>query len=374
MRNPSIIDALEQFTKVITENGFDSPEYIALDNKFRPFLSQYKELYNYYDIFIISTEGDIIFTVEREDDFKTNLKTGPYKDSELASVFNRSRTLLQTDISEFKYYPPSLEPAAFIATPIYKEGNIIGVVAFQMTTDKLFKLAQDYSDLGMTGEMILASKIDDELIFITPLRFDSEAAFNKKLVLGSEKSLPMQEAIQGKSGFGFSVDYRDKEVLAVWEYLPSLRSGMVVKIDTAEIFAPANELRNRLLVIIIMSILIVIIIAVLVARSISEPIIKLTEGAKKIGDGNLEYKIKIKSQDEIGELATSFNKMADSLSESHRGLEEKVEIRTKEFEQANKMMMGRESRIAELKKENKEFKKTEKKDSVDNSKFYDSNI
>ena len=40
------------------------------------------------------------------------------------------------------------------------------------------------------------------------------------------------------------VDYRGRETVAAWQYLPSMRWGMVVKIDTAEAFAPVARQRN----------------------------------------------------------------------------------------------------------------------------------
>ncbi|GAH06143.1 unnamed protein product, partial [marine sediment metagenome] len=51
----------------------------------------------------------------------------------------------------------------------------------------------------------------------------------------------------------------------------------------------------------------------LVARSISKPLDKLTKGAEIIGTGDLEYKVEVKSKDELGQLAAAFNNMTESL-------------------------------------------------------------
>ena len=45
--------------------------------------------------------------------------TGPLKESELAEVFDRVRTLLQTEVSDYQMYPGRSEPAAFIASPVF---------------------------------------------------------------------------------------------------------------------------------------------------------------------------------------------------------------------------------------------------------------
>ena len=52
-------------------------------------------------------------------DLGSNLLTGPLKDSELAEVFDRVRTLLQIEVSDYQMYPGRSEPAAFIASPIF---------------------------------------------------------------------------------------------------------------------------------------------------------------------------------------------------------------------------------------------------------------
>ncbi len=53
--------------------------------------------------------------------------------------------------------------------------------------------------------------------------------------------------------------------------------------------------------------------SLLIARSISKPLDKLTKGAEIIGKGRLEHKVDIKTRDELGQLAAAFNKMTASL-------------------------------------------------------------
>jgi signal transduction histidine kinase len=68
---------------------------------------------------------------------------------------------------------------------------------------------------------------------------------------------------------------------------------------------------------------------------ITRPIKQLTEQAKKMSQGLLDQTIGVESRDEVGQLATSFNDMARSLSELYKGLERKVAERTKELRTAN---------------------------------------
>ena len=104
-------------------------------------------------------------------------------------------------------------------------------------------------------------------------------------------------------------------------------------------------------------------------RHITKPLDELRKGAGIIGEGNLKHRINIKSKDEIGELATAFNKMTSDLKESRKelekyskGLENVVEERTKklqekinDLEKFTKLSVGRELRMTELTKRNTEL-------------------
>jgi two-component sensor histidine kinase/HAMP domain-containing protein len=359
-QNPSFIDALEKYNMAF-KSGIDSQEYSVTDNRFRPFLTQYLG-YGYYDLFLISRAGDVVFTVINEDDFGTNLKTGPYQTTELAKVFDRANSLLETHISEFKHYSPSNEPAAFIAAPVLKEGGLIGVLAVQLDTEELYKQVQYYTGLGESGEVVLASREGDKVVFVAPLRHDPDAAFKKKVTIGSGEALPIQKAINREEGYGISIDYRKKEILAVWKYFDYLELGIVVKQDVEEAFGPVNNLKNWSLTIGFIIMLGVISAALLIARSISKPIRQLQKGAEIIGRGDLGYKIGTGAGDEIGQLSRAFDRMTEdlkkvtasrdelnneimerrkaekSLQKARDELELRVQERTTDLENVNKLL------------------------------------
>ena len=92
--------------------------------------------------------------------------------------------------------------------------------------------------------------------------------------------------------------------------------------DTAE----AQELaRNSTLILVLVIIVVSATTNFLVIRSISKPLEKLIKGTEIIGKGNLKHRIDIKSKDEIGNLAVSFNNMRGRLKKSYYSLEQKIE-------------------------------------------------
>lgn len=84
---------------------------------------------------------------------------------------------------------------------------------------------------------------------------------------------------------------------------------------------------------------------ILVSRNLIRPLRKLLKGTNEVARGNLDFKIKVESKDEVGELSAQFNRMTQqlkeakvNLEESKRALEVKVKERTKELEKTAKAL------------------------------------
>ncbi|GJQ60809.1 MAG: response regulator [Candidatus Scalindua sp. AMX11] len=320
-QTPIIINALETFNTIYTKGGIDSPEYVIADNEFRAILTHFKETSGYYDLFLISPSGEVVFTVIHEEDFGTNLKTEPYKGSELAKVFEKAQSMQDTEISDFKYYAASGDGAAFLAIPVFKGKGFLGVVAIQMSSDEICKLVQNNSGLGKTGETVLVSKLDEHTVLLTTQRRELGESIIRKVSLGSDVELPINKAVQGEKGLGVYVDYQGEKVLAAWKYIPNLRWGVVVKIDTSEAFSSVYHLTWWYSVLGGITLPGVIFIALLVSRSISRPITKLTRTTELMADGDLTVRAEIEKRDEIGNLANTFNDMIGKLVEAREGAE-----------------------------------------------------
>ncbi|MBU2524339.1 HAMP domain-containing protein, partial [Patescibacteria group bacterium] len=84
----------------------------------------------------------------------------------------------------------------------------------------------------------------------------------------------------------------------------------------------------------------------------------MIKGADIIGRGDLTHRIIVNNKGEIGQLSVAFNQMAERLEKLKNELDKKVEERTKELqskmaelEKVNKLMIGREMKMVELKKQ-----------------------
>jgi len=232
-----IIVAMEKFSAAFSGAGMASQPYREIDAEYRPFLSYYKRAYDYKNLYLIRSDGQVIFSIEGRIDNRSLYEIALYEDAQLAKTFIKAKDSLQTEISDFEYNPQFKKAAVFIVAPVFKGAALIGMVAVEMDNQGITDLVKDYSGLGDTGETQVVYNKDRNVVFVTPLRFNPDAAFKSSIPLDSKEGLDIQKAAKGKEGFGIYVDYRGKKVLSVQRYVPSFRLGMVVKMDTAEVFS-----------------------------------------------------------------------------------------------------------------------------------------
>ena len=72
------------------------------------------------------------------------------------------------------------------------------------------------------------------------------------------------------------------------------------------------------------------------------PIKELTSGTHRVADGDLDYRLPVRSSDELSDLAASFNKMTAEVAGAHAEIEERVKRKTAELDQAHRSLLSSE--------------------------------
>jgi signal transduction histidine kinase len=150
------------------------------------------------------------------------------------------------------------------------------------------------------------------------------------------KSLPQVAAVErgDNSDLVTAHDLAGHEVLAAHARIPALNWTVFVESPRAEAFAPLYESIARLGLLLVGGLLLAAAESFFLARALVRPIRALQEGAERIGAGELDQRIDVKSGDELEGLAERFNQMGAALRASYAGLERKVEERTRELSEA----------------------------------------
>lgn len=215
------------------DDAGDGSYYSLYHRDFHVWARRFLDHFGYYDAFLINPRGDIVYSVTKESDFATSLKTGPYRKSPLGEVFRRAMKdpSAAVDFSDFAHYAPSAgDPAAFAGHAIVNDGKVIGVFAVQIPAEPLNELMHFTAGMGATGETYLVGA--DGL-----MRSQSRFTSTPTLLETKVDNASVREGILGKTGAHVVPDYRGIPVLSV--YAPVDFGGqpwiLLAEIDRAEV-------------------------------------------------------------------------------------------------------------------------------------------
>lgn len=254
----------------------DGSQYSAIHERYHDWFWQLSESHDYYDLFLISASGDVLYSVYKENDFASNLNTGSYSDSELAAAFTNLRDNPQPRAVVFRdfnqYLPSGNIPAAFMGSPIIHNGVFQGALIAQLKLDPFNRLLRQSRAPGSGPETFLVGP--DKL-----LRSSSIAQASNTVKSLHIDSASVTAALANTSGVIQTTDYRGVEVMSA--YAPFIWNDLMwatlVELDTAEINRPIDELRLRLLFLGIVCILLAFLLGWLLAdnrpnQSIDRPV------------------------------------------------------------------------------------------------------
>ncbi|MCK6469687.1 MAG: ATP-binding protein [Candidatus Brocadia sinica] len=215
---------------------------------------------------------------------------------------------------------------------------IIGAILLDVNVkNSVEPVIRNWPGMGTTGETLLVRREGNTIVYLNDLRHKEGAALQFISPIHSTLDIPSVLSSGGEEGIKESVDYRNVPVLSAYRHIPVLNWGLVAKQDLTEAFAPVEKLKNRVVVLIFVCITVVIALGVSFTNRITQPLLQLAQGAKAIGSGNLDHRISILSENEVGLLAKEFNHMAAKLKESYSNLEQKVEERTAQLLRAERL-------------------------------------
>ena len=214
-------------------------------------------------------------------------------------------------------YPDSYGRGLMIscASPFYDENDrFAGVVCMDILIGDLTSHVIDV-DLGEEAYAFLVSGSGD--IIASAVMKDADAAFENILDASSVVYEASGPIMSGETGAMLSGG-----VYYAYTPVSSANWKFCVHIPESLVLAPVKAMERNIVAAIIAFIVILALIILCVvlmvrrfSRNLTAPLIALGKDVQTISSGDLDYRAEIRSNDEIGDLAKSFNGMAASLKE-----------------------------------------------------------
>jgi len=254
------------------------------------------------------------------------------KDVSKADFFTEGKKVTSVLDGSFDLSP---EPELAVSTPVRsaKTGKIIGVLSNIMPLSRIDgvlngKINRDLGALSWrkgklkTLEVYLVDR--DKRVIASSLP--------KKLREARQRidTLPVKSSLEsGKEISAFYKDYRGVDVAGASMYLPNLKWTLIVKYDTAEAFASLMPLKKSIMLTSLVTMSLALILFLFFYQRVVSYIKKISSKAEIMAGGEYGINIPITTNDELGGLASTFNRMASQIKQRDFELTKTAEGLTK---------------------------------------------
>lgn len=342
------------------QGGETATAYDAAHKTYHGHLRRMMQALNLYDLFLIDDlNGQVLYTVEKEVDFATDLTDGPYHSSGLARAFQivRDRPDDQHGIVfvDFEHYAPSFgAPAAFLAAPVFEGGDRVGIIVGQFSIDALnaaLTSSGHWRDegLGESGEVYLVGAdgfarsdsrflIEDKPGYLKqladlgtdPAEIEAIDRSGHSVLNQHFDTLAVERAQSGTTGADTIRDYRGVQVLSAYAPLDfgGNRWAIIAEKDVDEALGPLHDLRRVILIATGGISIAITLFALISARAFVAPLMRLQQGVERLKAGETQFQVAVKGNDEFATLASAFNGMVSEIVRRN-GI---IEAKTSEYE------------------------------------------
>jgi signal transduction histidine kinase/DNA-binding response OmpR family regulator len=286
----------------------DGSSYSRIHHVQHAWNREFLESRGYYDLFFVSGQGDVIYSVRKERDFGSNIQLGPYANSGLGAVYRAAMVSEPRTVSfhDYELYEPSDGAAAsFLAVPIDLEGVRAAVMIVQVPADRLNSIMGAETGLGETGDAFI---LGEDGRFRSNLR----SAEGRTLLTQTVNPALTTELFERRIGVSRTADLDGRPALLSFRVLDFLGTSWVVVItqDPREAYAAARALAYQKALITIFITVLAGALATMVAVQLARPILRISAAARSLARGELSTTVPHqKAKTEIGELARSVEQL-----------------------------------------------------------------
>ncbi len=331
-------------TQVLLSADRSSPEFTQAEAQMQQLLTSVLAVEpDVNEILILSRQtGQILFSTDTR-------HSAQYRTRD--EYFLQGRT--QTFVQNVYRSPTTNQPMLTISTPLQDDASkTMGVLALHFKLESIQEIINQTS-LGR-GEQTYCVNRSQVPIFVptTP-----ETNYPRRLNIPE-----IEQAFSRKNGNALYVNHQGIPVIGVYRWLDQWELALLIEIPRSKAFIPARQLAAKIFFVGLTLAGILTLGVYFLARQIARPILAITDAATEVEAGNLTAVARVMTDDEVGMLASAFNRMTRQLRRLYQGLEDKVnqlqnaEIKLKEsFEQLQQEKQKVEVHTIQLAKANSEI-------------------
>jgi two-component system NtrC family sensor kinase len=250
-------------------------------------------------LLVVDLEGNPLVSAQAERDMRGQ------------DISNKvDKEILEKTLAVGQYLGPLEYDRGFymlLAVPIAKPGDKdLGLLLARISLTPIQEIVAQ-TRVGGKGMVYLAAS--DGRIFAHP---DLKRAYSRDSL---SQVWPVARIMQGESGGGEFFDEFGDRMVGAYLSIPILRWGVVVQEPISDSYFEMRRVETYSLFFVILGIITASMVGMLFAFNIESSLEAVVKGTAAVRGGNLDYRIPIKSLDEVGQLAGAFNLMTQELKD-----------------------------------------------------------
>ncbi|WOG27138.1 response regulator [Endozoicomonas sp. 8E] len=342
-----------------TETFINSDSYNQILTQYSSEFVDFLRYYDYSDLILGDTEGNILFTVNAYDDLGQNIFNGTLANTSFAKAARESLEDLVPKYADVTAYPPiGDQKVSFFILPLVDEGEkAIGFLAVQIlahNVQNIFESENQFSDalksylIGEDGYIRYGTDLDSSQSMILKAdniltqdwvaHIDAEGVFHEihdhdmddeshgidsgaelNELFGGELDLHSEASDSHKVDQNFHIksytNVYGERVLGTFYAIEVAGTPMALisEVSQEDAFASVVQFRNRLIYITAITALVVILIALVITRRLVRPIRSITAWVNRVASGDYAQGAVLSGHNEISDLSRSFSEMTEKL-------------------------------------------------------------
>ena len=307
-----VLDRVQNVLMLGNSDRYYEFYFIALEKLFHRFITDSQTM---NELFLINLKGRVVLTSNPD------RLDNQYEEQEFfQNGLNTAYTSITLDPLN-----PDKEIVVAVTPIINLDGELVGVLAGSSDLESISEILKENTGLGNTGKAYLVNQEGRILNGLEIVGDQNNQGDQILLVQGVTRVIRDQN-----KGSDIYNDLQGEKVIGIYRWIPALEVGLLVEQDLTEAFSSVLMLLTVNLILSLIAVIVIVIAGFYITRSIAEPLISLSDTAKKITNGDLNQTANmVNRQDEIGILAKTFNSMTAQLRTLINDLEERVRDRTK---------------------------------------------
>lgn len=215
-----------------------------------------------------------------------------------------------------------------VFTPVWGNGGTrVGYLSLRYDTrSALQPILAVMVQAGASSEVLFAFEREGEVQLLHP-SFETEDSY----VLSVAPSPAITESLKGQEGILRGEDYRGRDSLMAYRFLPALGWGIVLQTDRAEALADIRRLAVTHTLLGMLLLLLAASLAILLARQLTDPLRSLTTKVGRLGPGHWSVRRTVRTGDEVDVLDTVVVDLAGRLRRVYEHQESEIAERTNEL-------------------------------------------